>query len=167
MKDRTPTEFETRVMRRIKCYGDLYGGDKMVHWVNGARRLEKLGYLGKSTRWYFTDKGERWMKAHPQSGLYNVAVFCNDIKHFDMWIMRKDVRSDLVEEVRRGYLRTTKGHVFRAITMKNSRESVEGIQWHHMIDISFYDRHATGYDNLSKAMDVVNFSIQRIKRGKS
>ncbi len=63
MKDRLPTEFETRVLKNIvRARGGYQSGDRRVHFIAAARRLEKLGYATKpSTHWWVTDKGEKYL----------------------------------------------------------------------------------------------------------
>lgn len=63
MKDRLPTEFETKVLKRIqRLRGHFQGGDKQVHFSAAARRLEKLGYATKpGLHWYITDKGDAYL----------------------------------------------------------------------------------------------------------
>jgi ribosomal protein S19E (S16A) len=64
MNDRLPTEFETKVLKRM-TRPDAYkilAGDKMVAISAACRRLEKLGYAAKpGTNWYVTDKGEKYL----------------------------------------------------------------------------------------------------------
>ena len=64
MKDRLPTEFETKVLRRIAKpdWQRILAGNKMVAVSAACRRLEKLGYAAKpGMRWYITDKGEKFL----------------------------------------------------------------------------------------------------------
>lgn len=63
MKDRLPTEFETRVLKRIaRRYGNFQGGDRQVHYSAAARRLERLGYAAKpGSSWYVTEKGDKFL----------------------------------------------------------------------------------------------------------
>lgn len=61
MKDRTPTTFETKVLKRI-ANDRMLAGDGMVAISAACRRLEKLGYAAKpGLRWYVTDKGDEWL----------------------------------------------------------------------------------------------------------
>jgi len=60
---RTPTEFETKTLKRIaKGYGYFSGGDGQVAYSAAARRLEKLGYAAHpGSKWYITEKGEKYL----------------------------------------------------------------------------------------------------------
>lgn len=63
MKDRLPSEFETKVLKRINR-PDAYrilAGNKMVAISAACRRLEKLGYAGKGISWYVTKKGDDYL----------------------------------------------------------------------------------------------------------
>lgn len=64
MKDRLPTEFEIKVLKRISrpdAYR-LLAGNGMVAISAACRRLEKLGYASKPfLHWYITDKGKAFL----------------------------------------------------------------------------------------------------------
>ena len=63
MKDRLPTEFETKVLKRMDRNGVL-AGDGQVAISAACRRLEKLGYAAKpGVFWYVTQKGEDYLAA--------------------------------------------------------------------------------------------------------
>lgn len=64
-RDRDPTEFETKVLRRIaRGHGHFSGGNKSVHLSAAARRLERLGYAAHpGTSWYATEKGKAYLDA--------------------------------------------------------------------------------------------------------
>lgn len=63
MKDRTPTDFETKIMSFIYAYGRIFTGNKSVANGAAARRLEKLGYAGQieGPKWLLTTKGKEWL----------------------------------------------------------------------------------------------------------
>lgn len=69
---RDPTEFETKVLKRIaRGYGYFGGGNKQVHYSAAARRLERLGYAAKpGTSWYVTEKGEQYLASLPEQIKY-------------------------------------------------------------------------------------------------
>lgn len=70
MKDRLPTQFEAKVLRRIER-GGFQGGNKQVHFSAAARRLEKLGYAMKpGLHWYVTDKGKAYVESIRQTWTY-------------------------------------------------------------------------------------------------
>jgi hypothetical protein len=61
MKDRIPTPFESKVLRRIQR-GHFQGGDRQVAYSAAARRLEQLGYAMKpGEHWWTTDKGDAYL----------------------------------------------------------------------------------------------------------
>jgi hypothetical protein len=63
MKDRLPSEFETKVLKRIDLpdWRRSLAGNKMVAISAACRRLEKLGYAGKGVSWYVTKKGDEYL----------------------------------------------------------------------------------------------------------
>lgn len=62
MKDRAPTDFETKCLFMIAKYSKVPTGNKSVHYTAAARRLEKLGYSEKVYWWYLTEKGRAYLK---------------------------------------------------------------------------------------------------------
>ena len=69
MSERSLTQFEARVLRRLNI-GTTISGNKMVAWVAAARRMEKRGLLREvsfSPRWVLTQAGHtallKWTEA--------------------------------------------------------------------------------------------------------
>lgn len=72
MKDRLPTEFETKVLRKIDK-GYMLAGDGMVAISAACRRLEKLGYAAKpGYHWYVTKKGDDFLASLVSKNLVEV-----------------------------------------------------------------------------------------------
>lgn len=62
MKNRLPTEFETKVLRRM-AKDHILAGNKLVAISAACRRLEKLGYAAHPlTHWWVTDKGWNYLR---------------------------------------------------------------------------------------------------------
>jgi hypothetical protein len=63
VKDRLPTEFETKILKRINLpdWKRSLAGNGLVAISAACRRLEKLGYAGKGAHWYVTRKGDEFL----------------------------------------------------------------------------------------------------------
>ena len=61
MKNRLPTTFETKVLKRI-ANNRMLAGNGMVAISAACHRLEGLGYAAHPRAlWYVTDKGDEWL----------------------------------------------------------------------------------------------------------